>query len=185
MEGCDSGPRLPAKRAFLAPLLVTLLAAAGCGGSTTAAPPLISQADAICKRLNAQLVPSASPRLSAAKLARSSLRHAALERGALAQLRKLTPPASLAADWKQGIAFRQMLVSELVGLAQATRSNDVKQAKALIASKARVRQKLFEIAKSDGFKDCTHVGPLPKRVPAAPSPGPSGKTSTAASHGGT
>jgi hypothetical protein len=117
MDGCNSGPRLRAKRAFLASLLVAVLGAAGCGGSSTAAPPLISQADAICKRLNVQLVPNASARLSAAKLARSSLRNAALERGALAQLRQLTPPASLAADWKQGIAYRQTLVSELVGLA--------------------------------------------------------------------
>jgi hypothetical protein len=116
---------------------------------------LIAQADPICRRLNVEL--AAASRASHVAIATSALRHAALERAAVAELSKLTPPASLANDWRQIIKYRRTLAEELVKLGGYAKANDTQKVKALAVSKTRVHKKLFEIAKRDGFEHCSRV----------------------------
>jgi hypothetical protein len=149
-------------------ILVTLVSP-GCGGSSktepsgSSRPPsksaavarLIAQADPICRRLNVEL--AAASRASHVAIATSALRHAALERAAVAELSKLTPPASLANDWRQIIKYRRTLAEELVKLGGYAKANDTQKVKALAVSKTRVHKKLLEIAKRDGFEHCSRV----------------------------
>jgi hypothetical protein len=171
MKERDIKPRLFAICVYLLLLTVAVLVSTGCGGASKAAPAgtrhpdgstsrFIAGADAICKRLNAELTPNTSAHLSGTELARSTLRNAALERAVLARLSKLTVPASLADGWKQLLSDRRTLVAELVMLAQSVKSNDTEKLHALAVSKFRLHQKLRETASRDGFKDCSHVGPL-------------------------
>jgi len=169
-----------ARTCGLTGLVAAVALAAGCGGQgktqqtksasvprsseprtaheSAAAARLIAKADAICKRLNNKLAATASTGSEARQLARSAPRHAAQERRAVAELRTLTPPASLAADWTQMIAYRQTLLEELVELARYAKANNARAIQSLGASKKRVHQKLKELARRDGFKDCSIIG---------------------------
>jgi len=186
------------KPGFTALVAAAMLAAAGCGGSSTAAPSgsaasrteptesrtsndsaarsrLIAKADAICRRLNRELA-AAPSRLEARQIASSAPRNAALERRALAELGRLRPPASLARDWRQIIAYRRTLAEELAELGRYAKAGDVPAMKALGASKKRVHQKLSELATRDGFKDCSRVGAERSGAQALPLPLPARRT---------
>jgi hypothetical protein len=117
---------------------------------------LIASADAICRRFNKELTGASRPQAS--KVARTAPRNAALEQRAVAELSKLTPPASLARDWKQIIAYRRTLAEELVTLARDAKADNVQGMQALAASKKRVHDELTKLAAHDGFTDCSSVG---------------------------
>jgi hypothetical protein len=157
------------KGAVTALAILATLVATGCGSSSKAEPRgssgppsesaaaarLIAQADPICRRLNVEL--AAAARASHVAIATSALRNAVLERTAVAQLSKLTPPASLAQDWRQILRYRRTLAEELVKLGGYAKANDAQAIKALAVSKKRVHKKLFEIARRDGFEHCSRV----------------------------
>jgi len=158
---------------------VAPLFAAGCGGSgkapaissaassvgrtesgnsneSAAKSRLIAHADAICRRLNRELTSASRP--EASKVARTAPHNAALEQRAVVALSKLTPPASLARDWTQIIAYRRTLAQELVALARDAKVGDVPAMQALGVTKKHVHQKLTQLATHDGFTDCSSVG---------------------------
>jgi len=117
---------------------------------------LIASADVICRRVNKELSGASRPQPS--EIARTAPRNAAIELRGVGELSKLTPPASLAGDWTQILAYRRTLAQELVALGHAATAGDAAGMRALGASKKRVRQKLTQLAARDGFKDCTSVG---------------------------
>jgi hypothetical protein len=141
-------------------------------GRPPAAGRLIASADVICRRFNEQLAKAAIS--GSSDIAREAPRNAATELRAVDALSKLTPPASLASDWAQMIAYRRTLAQELGTLVRDVKAGDTAGMRALGASKKRVRQKLTQLAAHDGFKDCASVGPvntvslLPGLHPAAP-----------------
>jgi hypothetical protein len=168
-----------AANGFTVLTVAALLAATGCGGSGTprktdsaagrtegtqpagsnqaaANSRLIASADPICRRVNGQLTGASHPQ--PADIARTAPRNAAIELRAVGELSKLTPPASLARDWTQMLAYRRTLAQELFALARDAKAGDVAGMRALGVSKKRVRQKLSQLAARDGFKDCTSVG---------------------------
>src|SRR5665811_446099 len=166
---------------LLGTLAISLLVA-GCGGGSSNAPGsgatvsaaastqaasgqptvtaddarLIASADGICRRFNAQL--TGESRAQTSDIARTAPRNAAIESRAVGELSKLTPPASLASDWSQILAYRRTLAQELVVLAQDARAGNAAGMRALAASKKKVRNELSRLAARDGFKDCTSVG---------------------------
>ena len=146
----------------------------GCGGSSrvmatgaaastrpsgsSAASQLIARADAVCKRLNNEI--AATPpgmQDSPLKLSRNALQHAALERKAVSDLSRLTPPASLAHDWAQILADTRRLAAELTTLGRYWKLDEKQRISALGASKKHIHTELSAIASHDGFKDCSHV----------------------------
>jgi hypothetical protein len=157
-------------------LVVAMFAASGCGGSSKAetagfsskttrpddaeAMQLITQADAICKRLNGELVVS-SPANKGSDLPRSLRQNASLEAAALVKLGALTPPRQLAGDWMRILAYRRTLQAQLVGLAGDVSAGDSKRAQALITAKVRAHGQLRSLAVRDGFSDCAVVGATP------------------------
>ncbi len=161
-----------------------VLGAAGCGGgssqarsseppsahsgssssSTAASDPrssvgFIGQSDAICRRLNTQLAIGRKPGgLTVSEMATLLPPRATLERQTAKELSTLTPPATLARDWRQILAYRRTLADELAQLGQDAKAKDVKAVKALIPSKKRTHGKLSALATRAGFKDCSTVG---------------------------
>jgi hypothetical protein len=119
---------------------------------------LIASADPICRRFNKQLISAA--RSESSNIAREAPRNAAIELQAVGALSKLSPPASLAHDWTQMLAYRRTLAQELVVLARDAQAGNAAGMRALGVSKKRVRQKLTQLAARDGFNDCTSVGTL-------------------------
>lgn len=153
-------------------LVAAALAAGGCGGGSSdarSAEPLpnsassprsqlIARADAICRRLNTKIAAHKPANLGLAEIARGAPRNAAFEKTALEELRKLTPPASMARDWRRMIAYRILLMEELVELGRYAKAKDARGIKTLTASKKRLHGKLFTTATHGGFKVCPQIG---------------------------
>jgi hypothetical protein len=156
------------------------LAAAGCGGSgsgdasgsaggsgTTGGSAgtgssragLVAAADAICRRVNNELAASQKQQknLEPKEIVRFAPRNAALELKALVELHKLTPPASVAAQWGQILAYKRALAKELAQLGRDASSNDSAGIEALATSKRALHAKLLATASRLGFKECAQT----------------------------
>jgi hypothetical protein len=112
---------------------------------------LISQADAICRRVNLK---RAAIRLETRQDYALLLPLATYERTALEQMRSLTPPASMAVSWKKILADTQTAIDSIDGLAQAGIAGDSTELEreSLVGGKAL--RETFVLAKREGFKDC-------------------------------
>jgi hypothetical protein len=106
-----------------------------------------------------------------ASVVQSTSHNAALERLAVAALARLKPPASLARDWRQMLAYRRKLIDELDALAGDVKTNNKRAVQSLALSKLQVHKKLLQLAARDGFKDCAHVGSDPSTL-SRPQPQP-------------
>lgn len=145
---------------------VALLLLAGCGGSTgtpvakesAASASVIASADAICRRVNAKLVVALPKHFSMRAVASVSPRNAALEQKAVSELAELDPPASIAREWRQVIAYRSELANELTQLGRAAKAGNMAAVKRLAASKTSVRKKLFALGQHLGFSACQELG---------------------------
>jgi hypothetical protein len=150
---------------------IAALAVSGCGSSgsstagstqqlTASAPSsgptaqLIVQADAICKRRNAALsaLPLKSPNAHEVEL--FAAKSVALDEAALAELSRLSAPASLASDWQQILGYTSGLRGDMVKLREDAKHNDTKPIVALGQSTASLKKKLLAVATRAGFKDC-------------------------------
>ncbi|MGN6371440.1 MAG: hypothetical protein ACTHM1_00370 [Solirubrobacteraceae bacterium] len=138
------------------PALIAAVAVAGCGGSKELSrSELIAKADPICRHANEALksskitprnLTSVAPPLSVAYEKASS------------ELAKLSPPPSMAADWKVIVdGYRRASVGfQEIGVAAKT-SSIAKPSKALIAGEKEQYggQHVRSItALRDGFADC-------------------------------
>jgi hypothetical protein len=146
--------------------MVALLISAGCGASTDAPAAkesaayasVITRADAICRRLNSELVANLPKHYSMGAVASISPRNAALERGVVSELAKLEPPASIAGEWRQVIAYRSELANALTQVALAAKARNTAAVKRLGVSKARVRKQLLAVGEHVGFRACQEIG---------------------------
>jgi len=142
----------------------------GCGGQTTGSVPvrtsiagvpeaevvntgrpgkplsrasLITTADRICKRLDFELA-SSKPRSGAlSEIARLAPARAALELKAVAQLNRLVPPTPLAGAWRQIIAYRRTLATQLAELARAAKRGDTAGVGRIGLAKQHLHEALF------------------------------------------
>ncbi|HEY2142002.1 MAG TPA: hypothetical protein VGG98_08080 [Solirubrobacteraceae bacterium] len=119
---------------------------------------MIARADAICRRLNAELAASKPASQGVHEIARVAPRRAALEQAAVSELSKLMPPAKIAREWQRVVAYRRTLAQELVKAAQFARANDIAAIRSLATSKARGHKELNAIAIRAGFTDCARIG---------------------------
>jgi hypothetical protein len=169
-----------ARRATLA-LVATTLAASGCGSGTKtpsqtttpslAQPPLpglaaqhrgpltraelIAAADAICYRVNVVLGQSKlrTPR----DFARVMPPIGAYEEKAVAQMRKLIPPASMRRSWTQIVNNAKILADSIVTIGRdVMESSDIKRAHEANVRAGKARQLMLATAQREGFKDCAH-----------------------------
>lgn len=163
------------------PWLAASIAAAmlsGCGGSSaartgapvtnqTGAPvasesdlraPATARADAICRRLDAELVANLPKSVNARVIASVSPRNAVLEQKAVSELAKLEPPKGSEQAWQQVISYRRMLAQALSELARAAKAGDQAAIKRLGQYKQTVRNKLLAAGERVGFSSCQKLG---------------------------
>ena len=126
------------------------------GTSTTSTPlsrtALTTTANAICKRLHAQL-----QRLSQGKtpsLDQIYSRAAAYEQTGLAKLRKLSPPADLATDWNQILTAVSTLVADSTKYAQASKAKNPGAASSVSESYDSIKRPAVAVAMRDGLTEC-------------------------------
>ena len=118
----------------------------------------VARADAICQRLNTEIAKVKAKSTSLSEIERLAPGHAALELSAATELATLSPPAVLAGQWRQLVAYRRTLAQELQLLATVAKAKDLARVKALAVSKLSVHKKLFAVGNQAGFKYCSQVG---------------------------
>jgi hypothetical protein len=134
-------------------------------GSDTNAPPnagpkatFIVRAEGICRHTNAQLANTKPKGASPEQVAAAVIQNETIERKANGLLAKLSPPGSLAANWRKMLGYRRSLANQLGSLAAAARNHAATSVKLLGQSKKRLHGQLRRLAASAGFKDCAKVG---------------------------
>jgi hypothetical protein len=141
-------------------LAVTLCAAAfatsGCGSSSKSTSltksELIAKADAICAHVHHEY--HAHGYTTAASIARQAPLVAAAEQAGVNEMHKLTPPASMAADWNKVIAGAQTVASDTATLAKYAKEGNRKAMTSLFATGLGSQQQALAVAARDGFGDC-------------------------------
>lgn len=112
----------------------------------------IAKGDAICTHLNAELETISVNKAS--ELPRVLPQEAAYERNAFAKLVKLVPPTTMANDWRQYLTDLLQAAEDSTKLASENIGESLitsPLARATLAVRARSTQ----IAKHDGFKECS------------------------------
>lgn len=172
---------------FALPIALAVLAIAGCGGhsgatassqksrpaGTTAstrsssAPGtgstagFVAKADAICRRVNAELAAGGvrrGKRVALGTIGRMASRNAAIERKGLARLESLAVPGAISVVWQRVLADRTALSRQLTELAEVVPRKDASAIKALGTTKKRLHADLSKAAKQGGFEDCGKLG---------------------------
>jgi hypothetical protein len=136
--------------------------AAGCGASSTSNPKakLIAQADAICKPLNARRkaankqVGAVTSAATLPKVAQIAPLLAAFERNAVAELRKLSAPATLAENWRKIVAGLQQLADNTAQLGVYAKASNLKEVEGVIHKSQQKERELITIATTAGFAHC-------------------------------
>ncbi len=156
---------------FALALLTLALASAGCGESTTktttviVTPPRkpltraekaqLARASAICKRIDAR---HSSLKLNTRPaIVRELPRFASYQRAALAELIKLTPPASIAHDWREFTAAAQTLASDTTRLATMSRPSSSRPPRGILATVGKDERYISDLASLDAINGCKQV----------------------------
>lgn len=85
-------------------------------------------------------------------------RRAAIERQALAELGKLTPPANVARDWQRVIMYSRLTLLRVARLAEDARSHGARSVERFrTASSSKVRFRLLVAAEHAGLRQCAFV----------------------------
>jgi hypothetical protein len=123
----------------------------------TSSGELISEANAICRRVAAR---RASNRAETnEQFARVVSELASFEQGISAELAKLAPPASLASDWRQILTGVQMLAADTAKVGEYARTNQLHTAigARVVSAREKLENQLLSIARRDGFTDCART----------------------------
>lgn len=112
----------------------------------------IAHAEPICARLNAQL--DAANVKTQADLIRVLSQAAVYEQAELEELKKLTPPASIADDWRRMLAYTHVWSINSAKAGNAAKAKDFKASAALVSKTTAIEERLATVAKHSGFKQC-------------------------------
>lgn len=129
----------------------------GSAGAALSAAQLVGRADAICKRYNARIARLPNTVHNAADYAHIAPPRVALYKAALAELNKLTPPASLASDWQRMIAARAALAKALSRLAEDGATNNLEDIRPVLVSTAHVGEQIATSATQAGLIECAKI----------------------------
>lgn len=113
---------------------------------------LTTSANAICKRLHTQLKNFSTQ--SALGLDRIYTRAAAAEQASLANLRKLSPPANLNADWNQIMSALGTLAADSIKYAEYTKTKNQAAALRVSESFGSIKIQAGTVATHDGLAEC-------------------------------
>jgi hypothetical protein len=141
--------------------LTTALATTGCGSSSTSSSSSSSSAmtreqfmagaETICARLDAHIKP-----LHNTNFAQVAPVIVGYERAALIDMQRLTPPASLAEDWKQIVTDEQMIAEDTAKLGEYSKANNTSATLTIFHTAEKLQQQMLATATRDGFRECSH-----------------------------
>ncbi|HEY5194238.1 MAG TPA: hypothetical protein VIJ39_10260 [Solirubrobacteraceae bacterium] len=153
-----------------AALLTTVLVASGCGStSTSASKPLtrselVAKVEPICARINTKisyysnLTPSNSKDLvSKSAIASAAPQISSVERNAVAEMEKLTPPSALANDWKQIVDGVKTVSEDTMKVGEDVKIENRTLAASVMASAETALQQMRAAAARDGLAQCEKV----------------------------
>jgi hypothetical protein len=152
-------------------MLAAAFAAGGCGGGSGKAaavspPPsggplsqaqLVAKADAICARVDTEISDVKPVAPGPAEIAVVAPRSAALQRSAVAELSRLTPPPAVAPAWQRLIAYRRTLAEGLAKLASYAKQGDPRGVQAAGAA-LRLPRTLLASVRRAGLQRCLVSG---------------------------
>lgn len=113
---------------------------------------LIAKADAVCKRIEVRLHAQGAKTVS--DVVRLAPQLAAYHQARAAELDRVTPPASLEADWKQIVAAMHTAAEDTVKFGEYTKANNAAGTQELQAAAIRLHQQTLAIAMRDGITKC-------------------------------
>lgn len=131
--------------------------------STSTAPltkaELIAKADAICSRVNAKRATlTVTPKTPAAEIYARLTPVSIYEASALEELTKLTPPASLAYDWRQILDNTRTINETTAELGNDSKTGKLNgEQRPLLILAANAERQVITIATHDGFKQCSQT----------------------------
>jgi hypothetical protein len=112
---------------------------------------LIARADLICRRVNAKR--AATRIANAGDYARLIPPLAEYLLAAVAEMRKLTPPASMESGWNQIVAYAQESAHSVAEFGQYAKANKLNSI-SMSGAGVRANERMLAIAKREGFDDC-------------------------------
>jgi hypothetical protein len=157
---------MPSRRRSLLLLVLAAVVIAGCGsgqGASSSQSKLIAQADPICASASAKraeanaklgVVSSLSSPTVLKVIAETAPSVSAYENEAVAKLRRLSAPASIAKDWQTMLSGLQQLADATQQLGVYAKHKQAAAAEKLIAKSKNTRSQLLAIASRDGFANC-------------------------------
>ena len=116
------------------------------------------KADAVCSRLNADLIAAKDIIRTSQDIVRIAPQRAAAEQTALTELSKLKPPASMAQGYQQMLAARQALIEDTIRLGDYAATNNTKAGPPLFEASERVVRQMGAAARRIGLEDCGRIG---------------------------
>ena len=150
--------RRPAARLLIALAALALgIAVAGCGSTKPLTrAQLVSHANALCTQVQTKMK-QAGPAKTTQELAQLADKLASFEQHQLESMRKLKPPSSLAADWKQMIEGAEEIAEDAGTLSTDVQLKKEKAAREALQRIGNVEQHIPPLAKRDGFTSCTEL----------------------------
>lgn len=130
---------------------------AGCGSAQPLSKAqLVRRANALCTQVQQKMkkVGSANTTQELAHVARKL---AGFEQQQIESMRKLTPPAALASDWKQMIEAADEVAANAGTLSTDVSLKKDKQAGEALKQIGRIHERILPIVKRDGFISCEEL----------------------------
>jgi hypothetical protein len=127
-------------------------ATAGGSSSSLSQSELASNANAICKRMHGRLL--ALSKGKTPSLEQAYLLAVSYERKALSELKKLSPPVSLAGDWRQIITTLSVLAEDSTKYVEYTKAKNTNAATILSHAYSPIKHMGVNAAAHDGINEC-------------------------------
>lgn len=119
---------------------------------------LIAKADAVCTRFNVAAAAARHVTIHTMQdVVNAAQKQAAIERTAVAELSKLTPPATLAHDWEQILSIRRLLIEEFNEIVTYARENNPGGVDSVLKAGSGVEAQMHTTAKRDGLISCASM----------------------------
>jgi hypothetical protein len=107
--------------------------------------------------LTAKLVAAKDTVHTQRDIVRIAPRRAAAEQAAVVELSKLTPPASMAGQYRQIVAARRGIAEDIAKVGEYAASKNHPQERRLLLASARLIVQMRATAQRSGFKDCAQI----------------------------
>jgi hypothetical protein len=139
----------------LAASIAVIVASCGSAQPLTRAQ-LVSRADAICTEVHTKMktAGSASSPKQFVHLARKL---AGFQQQELEQMQKLTPPASLASDWKKILESAEEITEHVGTLSTDVETKKDKQASEALKQISAIQQRVAVVVRRDGLTSCDEL----------------------------